>query len=57
MNYIGILIILLIVLEVRFKPRLSLIKEHNFYKLILWYSIKSKYNNVIIRDYISLVKF
>ena len=58
MIWIGIIIAIFAILEIKFSPRIDIVEsEPNYYKVLLWYSIKSKYEKTIIKNYITLFKF
>lgn len=58
MIWIVIIIAIFTILEIKFSPRVDIVEiEPNYYKVLLYYSIKSKYERVIGRDYITLIKF
>ena len=58
MIWIGIIIAIFAILEIKFSPRIDIVEsEPNYYKVLLWYSIKSKYEGEVARDHITLIKF
>ena len=56
MEIIGVLIVLGVVIELKFSPRIDLIKEEEYTDVVLWYNIKSKFGEVNIREYLWLYR-
>jgi len=50
------LICLFFIIEFKFKPRFSLINNNKSKRIIVWYYIKSKYNNIKPREFFTLIK-
>ena len=56
MKLIGLIMFLLLVIELKFKPRIDNIQHESHTDIILWYTIKSKFGGVRIREYLHLFK-
>lgn len=62
MNILTVVVLVItliyIILEIKFKPRLEGFQGDGYYNIVLWYSIKSKFDkHLIVREYIPLFKF
>ena len=63
MNLLVVIICLLFILEVIFKPRIDIIKYKNYglekdqTRVLLYYSIKSKIGGEVSREYLCLLKY
>ena len=44
---------IIILVEVKFSPRIDTIKNQHYTSIIVWYSIKSKYG-LVVREYFNL---
>lgn len=51
-----IIICLLFILEVKFKPRIDIVDTYKYKQVLLYYSIKGKYG-IISREYLKLFKY
>lgn len=51
--FLGLAVILLLI-EIKFRPRFDFTEKK---ELLLWYSIKGKFDGEIIRDYIKVLSW
>lgn len=53
-----VIVLIFAILEIKFSPRLDIVEEvPNYYRVLLHYSIKSKYEGTVTRNYITLITF
>lgn len=58
MIWLLVIISIFAILNARFSPRFNFIKDDPIYnRIILWYTIKSKYDEEVLRDWITIIKW
>lgn len=51
---ITVLFLIALIVEIKFQPRLDKINDDNQVKYIVWYSIKSKFGDLVAREFFIL---
>ena len=55
LNFIPLAIIVMVIIEIKHRPRIDVVDNGGYYDVLLYYSIRDRFNNEFIsREYIRL---